>query len=614
MATGRQMNRLDGSQSPYLQSHSDQPVDWYPWGEEAFAEAARRDLPVFISIGYQTCHWCHVMARETFSNPLVGEYINKRFISIKVDREEHPDVDAAYLAQAVAFGDKLGWPLNVFADSQGVAYFAATYLPPVTRMKQPSFLEVAKTLSRAWNKKRSEVRASTRALKEAVHEAALVNARTGIEQFPDQARLAKAAMELMSQEDKMYGGLGTGPKFPMAPALRFLLSQEGLGNEEAGLAGRRILASYAPSPLRDPVEGGFFRYATNRDFTSPHHERMLNDNASLLTAYAMAGSLDVAAGIVSFFRNQLLGEGALASAQDSESSVDGQPNDGGYYEADASTRSTLEPPQLDDKVVIAWNGLALEALAHAHRGGVAGDPGGLGTDIATWLIDHHIKDDGSVIRMSRNGAHSSAVATLADYGGLALGLIELGLATQRADFVAKGRDVLDYVMVRGTNIEQDPVLAARGLGWTPDISEGVNPNGLSLLALASIRLAALTGKEAYREYAWFLVSPLMKQALAMPQGMGALLSALSELATRAREVIVIDDGDSTLSDMAKNYQRTGTVVVTANSAQAQQFLDSGFNLFESRTSGLRATAYVCTEGVCALPATTPEEFARQLED
>jgi len=129
MATGRQMNRLDGSQSPYLQSHSDQPVDWYPWGEEAFAEAARRDLPVFISIGYQTCHWCHVMARETFSNPLVGEYINKRFISIKVDREEHPDVDAAYLAQAVAFGDKLGWPLNVFADSQGVAYFAATYLP-----------------------------------------------------------------------------------------------------------------------------------------------------------------------------------------------------------------------------------------------------------------------------------------------------------------------------------------------------------------------------------------------------------------------------------------------------------------------------------------------------
>jgi len=607
------MNRLDGSQSPYLRSHSDQPVDWYPWGEEAFAEAARRDLPVFISIGYQTCHWCHVMARETFSNPLVAEYINKRFISIKVDREEHPDVDAAYLAQAVSFGDKLGWPLNIFADSQGVAYFAATYLPPVTRMKQPSFLEVAKTLSRAWNNKRGEVRASTQALKEAVQEAALVNARTGVEPFPNQERLAQAAIELIAQEDKTYGGLGVGAKFPMAPALRFLLSQEGLGNEDAGLAGRRILASYAASPLRDPVEGGFFRYATNRDFTSPHYERMLNDNASLLTAYAIAGSLDIAAGIVSFFRNQLLVGGALASAQDSESAIDGQPNDGGYYEGDASTRSTLEPPQLDDKVVTAWNGLALEALAHAHLAGVDGDPGGLGIDIATWLIDHHIKDDCSVIRMSRAGVHSSGVATLADYGGLALGLIELGLATGRADFVAKGRDVLDYVMTRGTDIEQDPVLATRGLGWTPDISEGVNPNGHSLLALSSIRLAALTGNEAYRDYAWFLVSPLMKQALARPQGMGALLSALSELATTPREVLVIDDGGSMLSDMAWNYRQTGTLVVTANSVQAQQFLDSGFDLFEFRTSGSTPRAYVCTEGVCALAATTPEEFAQQLE-
>jgi len=174
------MNRLDGSISPYLQSHADQPVDWYPWGEEAFAEAARRDVPVLISIGYQTCHWCHVMSRETFSDPRIAESINKRMVAIKVDREEHPDVDAAYTAQAIAFGTTVGWPLNIFANAEGIAIFATTYLPPVPRMNQQAFGDVVVSISRAWTKKRSEVRAGTRELKLAVQEAALVNARTGV--------------------------------------------------------------------------------------------------------------------------------------------------------------------------------------------------------------------------------------------------------------------------------------------------------------------------------------------------------------------------------------------------------------------------------------------------
>ena len=606
------MNRLDGSISPYLQSHADQPVDWYPWGEEAFAEAARRDVPVLISIGYQTCHWCHVMSRETFSDPRIAESINKRMVAIKVDREEHPDVDAAYTAQAIAFGTTVGWPLNIFANAEGIAIFATTYLPPVPRMNQQAFGDVVVSISRAWTKKRSEVRAGTRELKLAVQEAALVNARTGVSKFPSRETLGGAAQDLGALEDTTYGGFGTGPKFPVAPALRFLLGREAAGDEEAGRCARRTLSNYAMSALRDPLEGGCFRYATNRDFSSPHYERMLDDNASLLSVYSRAGMVDIAAGIVTFLRDQLLVGEAFGSGQHSESVLAGEVNEGGYYALDAAGRNAVEPPPVDGKIITGWNGLALEALAQAHRAGVPGDPGALGVDIATWLIAHHIKDDHSVIRLSRDGRASSAVASLGDYGGLALGLIELGMALGRADFVRHGQMLVDFVKQRGIDIDQDPILGASGLGWTPDIAEGSAPSGHSLLALASIRLASVCGDDTYREYAWFLLSPLMKQALSRPTGMGGVLAALSELTSTPRQVIVVGEEESPLSHTAREHHREGTVVMCVNSAQAQEFLDAGFSIFEGRTTPEVSTAYVCTEGVCELPVSDAVALAEQL--
>ncbi|HEY8317658.1 MAG TPA: DUF255 domain-containing protein, partial [Amnibacterium sp.] len=463
-------NRLADAVSPYLRSHADNPVDWYPWGAEAFEAAARRDVPVLVSIGYATCHWCHVMARESFSDPALAAILNEHFVAIKVDREEHPEVDAAYLAAAGAFTPNLGWPLNAFATPSGRVFHAGTYSPPTPVAGNPSFRQVLAAVLDAWTTRRDEVERSAAGLAEALAEAAATSAEGG--GVLGAADFTAVAAELAGYEDRTFGGFGGAPKFPVAPVLNTALA---LGRsplldtdarERIGGVASRALAAMRDGGLRDSVEGGFFRYATRRDWTEPHYERMLTDSALLLPAYAAIGDRATAAGIVDYLGAVLRRpSGAFGSAQDSESVLDGQRNEGGYYRLDAAARALVDAPAVDGKVLTGWNGLAIAGLADAAA--LLGEPEWLrlATDAAEAVLALHRTADG-LLRASLDGRPSAAVATLEDWGGLADGLLALAVATGRADLAVVGRDLVDACLADGRVVLPgggDPVLGAQGV-------------------------------------------------------------------------------------------------------------------------------------------------------
>jgi uncharacterized protein YyaL (SSP411 family) len=253
MATGNSSgNRLAGAVSPYLLSHAHQEVDWYPWGQEAFDEAARRDVPLLISIGYRTCHWCHVMSRECFDDSDVASLINDTVVAVKVDREEHGDVDATYLMQAGAFTKNLGWPLTVFATPAGKAFYAATYLPPEPRDSLPSLPDVLHAVSTAWRDNREDVLTQSRSLVEALAAAqeAMVENPSSV---PDHSELDRATQTALEHEDPVYGGFGQAPKFPMAPLLNYLIARGDSGDADANQCAQRVLKTYAHSGIFDPV-------------------------------------------------------------------------------------------------------------------------------------------------------------------------------------------------------------------------------------------------------------------------------------------------------------------------------------------------------------------------
>ncbi|MDO7883210.1 thioredoxin domain-containing protein [Salinibacterium soli] len=599
-------NRLAAAASPYLRSHADNPVDWWAWGPEPFAEARRRDVPVLVSIGYSTCHWCHVMARESFSDSEVAAYLNENLVAIKVDREEHSEVDATYLAAAGAFTPNLGWPLNVFVTPEGRAFFAGTYWPPEPVQGIPSFRQVVEAVLNAWRDRRAEVESNGDAIV-----AALTQPRAATGELPTDLSPVVAALE--AQEDPEFGGFGTAPKFPVAPVVRFLVDR----GEPLGM---RLLDAMAASPLRDPVDGGFFRYSTRRDWSEPHYERMLYDNAQLLAAYAVgaatSGSLreppgtrfaDVADGIASFLLDTLrTPAGTFASAQDSESTVDGQRVEGFYYSLDAASRSRLDPPPIDGKVLTGWNGLAIEALALAGR--LLGRPEWVqaAAEAADVLLA------GPIIHSSIDGVASSAPVTLEDYGMLARGLLELATTTGEVRYAEAGRDLVDASLEAGDPFGVpgggDPVLAAQGIVVEADDSDGAHPSGRSAMADAALVLYQLTAERRYRDAASRAVQRVAHAATTHPVSLGAALGVISRLAAPARQLVVVGHGE-----LAEAAARAPGLVAIVSPEQAASWSAAGFELFDGRVEqGGRSTAYVCEDFVCRLPVTEPGELMRLL--
>lgn len=631
--------RLADAMSPYLRAHAENPVDWYPWGEAAFEEARVRDVPVLISIGYATCHWCHVMARESFSDAVLARELNDRYVAIKVDREEHPDVDATYMAAASAFTRELGWPLTVFATPDGRAFYAGTYFPPQPVRGMPSFRQVLAAVGEAWRERRSEIDQTAAAVAEALAETSA--ARTAGD-LPSADSLSQAVALLADDEDRVHGGFGGAPKFPVGPVLRFLAASPGDGRALA----LRTMRHMGASALRDPVDGGFFRYSTRADWSEPHYERMLTDNAQLLSVsveLARAFPADVAPeaiarGIMRFLADTMqLQRGGFASAQDSESIIDGVRNEGGYHRADIETRRTLEPPALDEKVLTGWNGLAIGALARAAVVLDDATASASAERAARFLLEHHLRPD-RLVRASRDAQVSSSRATLEDSGMLASGLLELALATGDAEYAVTARSLIDAAMTAADEVGPrhngvaalpfrapggaDPVLAARGLALDDDPGEGAMPSGVSACAHAAWTLWLLGAGDRYRLVAEAAMQRVAGAALARPIAFGSTLRLMARSVEPAVQLVtVVPDGpsapggpavsdpDAAVTDelatdelvrATRGHEASVTAIVTES--QARAFADAGFELFAAR--GLqrgRAAAYRCREFVCAMP-------------
>ena len=649
-------NRLADAISPYLRSHADNPVAWQQWGSEPFEEAARRDVPVLVSIGYSTCHWCHVMARESFSDPVLAGYLNEHFVAIKVDREEYPDVDSSYLASASAFTQNLGWPLNVFVTPQGRTFFAGTYWPPTAAGGSPSFRDVLEAVADAWTHRRSAVEGSAAQVVEAL--AVRRDAASGA--LPGGDDFARVVRELLEYEDKSFGGFGTAPKFPVVPVLLFLLDRGSLGDTAALELVERTLLAMADSPLRDKIDGGFFRYATRQDWSEPHYERMLYDNAQLLSAYARLSQLsqsgreratEVCEGIASFLVNTLrLPNGAFASAQDSESTVDGVRVEGGYYVLDAAARAAQPTPGLDEKVLSGWNGLAIDALAEA--GFVLGrsDWVDAARVAADYLLGHHVvrasitssataqmKESVTLIRASVGERPSAARATLEDYGMLARALLHLGVVTGEARYAVAGRELVDATLAEVPAVGAmgevasalpftvpggaDPVLAGHGVAIQADPSEGAYASGSSAMASAAHQLYLLTADADYLTAARTAMEKFAPLAVTQPVGFGAALALMVSLTAPAAQLVVVGDTGTAMATNARGWYRSGAVTTVLTDAAAVSFANAGFELFEARTAQpdpatgeLASTAYLCRDFVCRLPLTDPVGLASALKD
>ena len=654
-------NRLAGSVSPYLRSHADNPVDWWPWSEEAFAEAARLDVPVMVSIGYSTCHWCHVMARESFSDPAIAEQLAGRVIAIKVDREEHPDVDASYLAAASAFVEGLGWPLTVFVTPQGHAFFAGTYFPPQPVQGHASFRQVVEAVLEAWRDRRPEVDGTAASVAEALAAGQLASADAGAgAALPSRAELLRSVHQLATHEDASHGGFGGAPKFPVAPAQLLLLTAAAWGDATALDLADRTLRRMAASPLRDPVEGGFFRYAVRRDWHEPHYERMLTDNALLLRAYSRLAVLDgpespgtdpatgpdpltVTSGIAEFLLGTLrTARGAFGAGQDSESTIDGRRVEGGHYEQDAAGRAALDPPPVDDKVLTGWNGLAIGALAEAGARHDRPDWVDAARDAAELLLTEHVRD-GRLLRASTAAGRSTAVATLEDHGMLAEGLLTLTLATGEPRWAVAARALVDSCLLPDDDPRvfaapggPDPLLASHGVALAADPTEGAYPSGLAATAAASLLLFQLTADPRYREAAARAVATRVEAALDNPLAHGTTATLAARLAAPSRQIVVVtpdavtpdavtpgvgaggtgagpvDDRDS-LAWCARRVLVPGSLAVVVSEGAAAELADAGFELFAGRTTQQgRATAYLCRDFTCRLPVTDLESFEADL--
>jgi uncharacterized protein YyaL (SSP411 family) len=416
--------------------------------------------------------------------------------------------------------------------------------------------------------------------------------------------------------------------------LGLLLDREGAGDAAAGGIARRTLTAMADSELRDPIEGGFFRYAVRRDWTEPHYERMLYDNALLLSAYARIDRADIAEGIASFLLGVLrLPTGGFASAQDSESTVDGVRVEGGYYALDAERRAEQNPPALDDKVLTGWNGLAIEALAFAGERLGRPDWVTAARETADYLTAEYFANDqpraGSLVRARIGSRVSDARATLEDYGMLAGGLLQVALATGESLYAERARALVTETLAAAGGSASggsasgvpfavpggaDPVLTAHGLALEVDPSEGAYPSGLSAIATAAHRLHLLTGETEFLDAAVAGMELLAPLAVQRPISFGTALTLMSALDAPVRQLVVVTGAESSdVASLVRTWNRPGAIVSVVTEEQAKSLAAAGFELYEGRSTRDGTTAaYLCENFVCRLPVTDPEQLRELL--
>ena len=644
-------NRLAAASSPYLLQHQDNPVDWREWGPEAFAEAEQRGVPVLLSVGYAACHWCHVMAHESFADEATAAYMNEHFVNVKVDREERPDVDAVYMEAVQAMTGHGGWPMTSFLTARGEPFFCGTYWPLERRGGMPAFREVLQSVVQTWQTRRDEVEAAGADVVQR-----LSRPSSGATQEVTPALLDRAVATLRASYDGVHGGFGGAPKFPPSMVLELLLRHAARTGDGLELV-EHTCRAMASGGMYDQLAGGFARYSVDDRWVVPHFEKMLYDNALLLRVYAhlwrATGSAEarrVALETADFLLRDLrTAEGGFASALDADTDgeegltyvwtpdqlVDALGDDDGRWAAeqfDVTAAGTFEhgssvlqrladpddlaryervrarllevraqrpQPARDDKVVAAWNGLAIAALAES---GVLLDRPehvAAAAACADLLRDLHVVD-GRLLRTSIGGRAGRNAGVLEDHADVAEGLLALFAATGDVSRLDDARHLLDLVLRHfpdGAGGFFDTADDAEQLVRRPqDPTDSATPSGLAAAAGALLTCSAMTGAAAYRdaaEAALSTVAPLLARHVRFAGWAAAVGEAL--LAGPA-EVVVLDRPD--LLALARRGTAPGAVVVTAGP------------LAEGRPSG---AAYVCRGFVCEAPTTDPDRLAEQLQ-
>ncbi|MGA5083555.1 thioredoxin domain-containing protein [Streptomyces pseudogriseolus] len=673
-------NRLAQATSPYLLQHADNPVDWWTWSEEAFAEARRRDVPVLLSVGYSSCHWCHVMAHESFEDQATADEMNAHFVSIKVDREERPDVDAVYMEAVQAATGQGGWPMTVFLTPDAEPFYFGTYFPPAPRHGMPSFRQVLEGVAQAWAERRDEVGEVAGKI---TRDLAGRELSVGGGEVPGEQELAQALLGLTREYDAQRGGFGGAPKFPPSMVLEFLLRHHARTGAEGALQmAADTCERMARGGIYDQLGGGFARYSVDREWVVPHFEKMLYDNALLCRVYthlwrttgselARRVALETADFMVRELRTP---EGGFASALDADSDDGtGRHVEGAYYvwtpaqlrevlgDADAEQAaryfgvteegtfeegaSVLQLPQRDevadaaridgirerllaargrrpapgrdDKVVAAWNGLAIAALA--ETGACFGRPDLVEAAVAAGdlLVRVHLDDHARIARTSKDGQVGANAGVLEDYADVAEGFLALASVTGEGVWLDFAGLLVDHILARFLDAESGALYdtasdAERLIRRPQDPTDNAAPSGWTAAAGALLGYAAHTGSEPHRTAAERALGVVKALGPRVPRFIGWGLAVAEAVLDGPREVAVVgrgadDPATAELHRTALLGTAPGAVVAVGTEGSDE------FPLLADRplVDGAPA-AYVCRNFTCDAPTTDPDRLRTAL--
>ena len=574
------MNRLASETSPYLLQHANNPVDWYPWGEEALARAREDDRPILLSIGYAACHWCHVMEHESFEDEETARLQNEHFVNVKVDREERPDLDAVYMDAVVTLTGHGGWPLTAFLTPDGEPFYGGTYFPPEPRHGLPSFRQVLEAVSSAYRERRGDVGRSAGQLVEAIGRA---GRRAPSSEPLTESLVGEAVRGLRSSFDPEWGGFGGAPKFPPHSVLELLLRR---GETELV---ERTLDGMAAGGMYDVVGGGFHRYSVDDRWLVPHFEKMLYDNALLVPAYLHAWLVtgreryrEVVEETVEYMlRDLLLPDGAFASSQDADTDgVEGltytwteeegvsaellEPFEHGRSiirgELDPELRARLlkergtrPQPGLDDKAIASWNGLALAALAESARRLASDNLLQTAVKLGEFLLGP--LSDGGRLRRSYREGRATGTGYLDDYANVAHGLYELHVATGDLRWLEESRRLALLAVELFRDDERGGFFLTPSDGETlvvrtKDLDDNPIPSGNSMLAYVLLRLARIYGDDELERQAVSVLRLVRDLVPRAPAAFGWALCALDLHFSAPREIAIVGSPDDAVAKAA----------------------------------------------------------------
>ncbi|HMH39864.1 MAG TPA: thioredoxin domain-containing protein [Gaiellaceae bacterium] len=619
------MNRLAGETSPYLLQHADNPVDWYPWGDEALARAREEDKPILLSVGYAACHWCHVMEHESFEDETTAALMNEHFVPVKVDREERPDIDSVYMDAVVSLTGHGGWPMTVFLTPAGAPFFGGTYYPPEPRHGLPSFRQLLQAIADAWRERRSDIERDAGAITQQLRRTAEPSREPLTSSL-----LTDAVRGLRQQFDPEWGGFGPAPKFPPASVLEFLLRRG-----ELELA-TKTLEAMAAGGMYDLVGGGFHRYSVDRQWLVPHFEKMLYDNALLVPVYLHGWLVTgnerfraIATETLDYMLRELgLEDGGFASAQDADTDgvegltytwteEDDVPGEllHPFEHGRLIIRGALEPelrarlfeererrrkPLRDDKAIASWNGLALAALSEAGRRLGRNDYLDAARSLGEFLLGPLSTAEGRLYRSWRAGQARHA-GVLEDYADVANGLYELHAATGELRWLEESRRLAVLAVdLFGDRADGGFFLTPRDgeelVARKKDFDDHPTPSGNSMLAYVLLRLSRLWGDQELERQAvgvFRFVAPLLPRA---PSAFGHALNALDFHFSPPREIAIVGPPDSEVARAALAPFDPNAVVAFGPSNEVP--LLAGKDLVDGRPA-----VYVCEGFACQAPVT-----------